>query len=160
MRLFHGSNVQIDVIDLQKSKKAKDFGKGFYLSKEEKQAQKMAELTTFRMGCGKPMVSVFEFDEKYLSSPELKVKIFEYYTEEWADFIVLNRNNTTDIPAHPYDIVIGPIADDAVGAQLRRFTLGYIDISQLVRELSYIKGPTIQYFFGTERAIQLLKKTK
>lgn len=160
MRLFHGSNVQIDIIDLQKSKKAKDFGKGFYLSKEEEQAQKMAELTTFRMGCGKPMVSVFEFDEKYLSSPELKVKTFEYYTEEWADFIVLNRNNTTDIPAHPYDIVIGPIADDAVGAQLRRFTLGYIDISQLVRELSYIKGPTIQYFFGTERAIQLLKKTK
>ncbi len=66
----------------------------------------------------------------------------------------------TDVPAHPYDIVIGPIADDAVGAQLRRFTLGYIDISQLVRELSYIKGPTIQYFFGTERAIQLLKKVR
>ena len=51
MKLFHGSNVQIDVIDLQKSKKAKDFGKGFYLSKEKEQAQKMAELTTYRMGC-------------------------------------------------------------------------------------------------------------
>ncbi len=70
MKLFHGSNVQIDVIDLQKSKKAKDFGKGFYLSKEKEQAQKMAELTTYRMGCGKPVVSVFEFDERYLFEPD------------------------------------------------------------------------------------------
>ena len=66
----------------------------------------------------------------------------------------------TDVPAHPYDIVRGPIADYTVGAQILRFTLRYIDISQLVRELSYIKGPTIQYFFGTERAIQLLKKVR
>lgn len=32
MILYHGSNMPIDVIDLQKSKRAKDFGQGFYLS--------------------------------------------------------------------------------------------------------------------------------
>lgn len=32
MRLYHGSTVVIDTIDLSKSKPNKDFGKGFYLS--------------------------------------------------------------------------------------------------------------------------------
>ena len=57
-------------------------------------------------------------------------------TIEWAEFILLNRNNNTNIQAHDYDIVIGPIADDTVGLQLRRFIQGYINISQLVNELS------------------------
>ena len=118
----------------------------------------MAELTTFKIGKGKPVVTAFVFDENLLSSSDFNVKIFNDYTEEWADFIVLNRNNMSDIPAHSYDIIVGPIADDAVGAQLRRFMLGYINIAQLVKELSYIKGPTIQYYFGTEKAIRLLRK--
>ena len=32
MILFHGSNVEITIIDLSKSKKYKDFGQAFYLS--------------------------------------------------------------------------------------------------------------------------------
>ena len=74
----------------------------------------------------------------------------------------MNRRNRTRIPAHNYDIVIGPIADDAVGFQIRRFTSGLIDmdmfVEELVEELKYMKGITIQYFFGTEKAIRYLKK--
>ena len=65
-----------------------------------------------------------------------QIKQFGGYTIEWAEFILLNRNNNTNIQAHDYDIVIGPIADDTVGLQLRRFIQGYINISQLVNELS------------------------
>lgn len=43
MILYHGSNMLIETISLGKSKKAKDFGQGFYLSKEKEQARKMAE---------------------------------------------------------------------------------------------------------------------
>ena len=32
MKLYHGSNVEIKDIDLNKSKPNKDFGQGFYLS--------------------------------------------------------------------------------------------------------------------------------
>lgn len=32
MKLYHGSNILIDKIDLSKSKPNKDFGRGFYLS--------------------------------------------------------------------------------------------------------------------------------
>ena len=36
MILYHGSNVEIRQIDLNKSARGKDFGKGFYLSENEK----------------------------------------------------------------------------------------------------------------------------
>ena len=35
IRLYHGSTVKIDVIDLKKSRPNKDFGRGFYLSEDE-----------------------------------------------------------------------------------------------------------------------------
>ena len=43
MKLFHGSNIDIQIIDLEKSKPNKDFGKGFYLSADYDQAMEMAE---------------------------------------------------------------------------------------------------------------------
>ena len=30
MKLYHGSNIEIDVIDLNRGRRGKDFGKGFY----------------------------------------------------------------------------------------------------------------------------------
>lgn len=42
MKLYHGSNVKIERIDLDKSKPFKDFGKGFYLSDTKHQAEEMA----------------------------------------------------------------------------------------------------------------------
>lgn len=158
MILYHGSNMFIEVVDLKKSKRAKDFGQGFYLSKDREQAEKMAELTTFRQGVGHPTITAFSIDDSFLLDSSLRVKIFEGYTEEWAEFILMNRRNSTFESAHPYDIVVGPIADDKVGVQIRRFMMGYISCHQLVNELSYIGGPTVQYFFGTEKAVRLLKR--
>lgn len=63
----------------------------------------------------------------------------------------------TSHPVHSYDIVIGPIADDTVGLQMRRLMQGYIDIERMVEELRFHK-PAIQYFFGTEKAISYLKR--
>ena len=47
MILYHGSNMFIDVVDLKKSKRAKDFGQGFYLSKESEQAKRWRNLPLF-----------------------------------------------------------------------------------------------------------------
>ena len=45
MKLYHGSNVSIETIDLKRGRKGKDFGQGFYLSADRNQAQMMAERT-------------------------------------------------------------------------------------------------------------------
>lgn len=81
----------------------------------------MAEQKTLQLLVGEPIVSAFEFDEALLHSDTLKVKIFEDYSVEWANFILQNRDFHNQHPTHDYDIVYGPIADDGVTFQLRRY---------------------------------------
>lgn len=156
--LYHGSNVEINKIDLSLSRRGKDFGCGFYLNADKQQAIEMAVRTSNRMRTGSPVVTAFEFDDSILSTDILKIKIFEDYTTDWADFILMNRNNLSEEPVHQYDIVVGPIADDTVGVQIRRYIMGYISIEKLIEELKYRGNHSVQYFFATESAIKLLKK--
>ena len=158
IHLYHGSNVAIEQIDLSRSKRGKDFGQGFYLNANHDQAMEMAVRTTRFLNEGAATLSCFEFDEDEAANSGLNIKIFPDYSEEWAEFVVMNRKNNSDVPAHPYDIVIGPIADDTVGVQIRRFIMGYLSASALVEELRFKGDHAVQYFFGTPKAIQLLKR--
>ncbi len=157
MILYHGTTVEIEEIDLHKSKPNKDFGKGFYLSADREQAVAMAEYKAMQIDAT-PIVNAFEFDEKNLESASLKVRIFKEYDEEWANFIYANRNNPSSECVHDYDVVIGPIANDRVGVQIRKYMEQEIDQPTFIERLKYMKGITIQYYFGTERAISLLRK--
>ncbi len=74
MKLYHGSNIYIDTIDLAKSKPSKDFGKGFYLSDTRQQALEMAKFKTLILG-GEMAVTEFEVDEELMTSGELKVLV-------------------------------------------------------------------------------------
>ena len=95
---------------------------------------------------------------KLMQSPDLKVLTYPDYCEEWAFFVLKNRDKNAQHPVHDYDIVYGPIADDGVTYQLRRYEGGVISLQRLVEELKYAKGITFQYYFGTERALKLLKR--
>lgn len=158
MTLYHGSNVAIDEIDLSKGLKDKDFGRGFYLTDILSQAEEMAKRRTRIVGEGVPMVTAFSFDDELLTSGELNVKIFpDKPCVEWAKFIDANRYSSETGFSHPYDIVVGPVADDGVAFQLERFHERLIDDETLARELAY-RELNRQYFFGTERAIKKLRK--
>lgn len=157
IHLYHGSTVSIDCIDLQKSRPNKDFGRGFYLSADREQAWRMGEFKALVEG-GEPVMNEFLFDETLLLSDELRVLTFDGYSPQWADFIFLNRNNRTEKPAHDYDIVYGPIANDRIGVQIGKYEAGDITLSQFLNNLKYMKGVTFQYYFGTERAISKLQK--
>lgn len=74
-------------------------------------------------------------------------------------FTNLMRLCLTDIPVHPYDIVVRPIANDTVGVQIRRFVSGYIPMDVLIDELRFRGNRAVQYFFGTQRAVERLMKT-
>ena len=158
IRLYHGSNVKITKIDLSLCKVGKDFGKGFYLNPDYNQAQIMAAKTCRILGHGHEVVNEYQFDESVLvNNSDLNIKIFDDYSEEWAEFIVLNRRNKTLIPAHPYDLVIGPIADDSVGVQIRRYIQGYLPVSKLVEELRFHGDHAIQYYFASDKSLSYLK---
>ena len=158
MRLYHGTNMYFEEIDLTKSKPNKDFGRGFYLSADYNQALNMAEIKVEQLRFGKPTILEFEIDEKDMAS--LKTLRFDRYNEEWVEFIIANRKNLISYPVHDFDIVIGPIANDRVGIQLWRYENQQINLSTLVERLQFMKGITIQYFFGTERAVALLNRIR
>lgn len=154
MILYHGSNIAIEKIELEKSKPYKDFGKGFYMSENKEQAMQMARFKSLTFG-GEPTISKFDFDPTIMYSSNLRIKIFEEYSEEWADFVFANRDGK-DI--EQYDIVYGPIANDKVGLQIRKFKDGSINKAEFLNRLKYMKGATYQYYFGTEEAIRHLIK--
>ena len=158
IRLHHGSNVGIDAIDLSLSKKGKDFGQGFYLNPSYKQALEMAEFKVDIFGVGIPLVSSFDFDEDAAREAGLSIKVFDDYSKEWAQFVVDNRNNNSDYPIHDFDIVIGPIADDKVGFQIRKYIENEISIDKLIERIKYYGDKSPQYFFGTEKSLNYLSK--
>lgn len=157
MILYHGSNVDIESIDLGRSSVGKDFGCGFYLTASREQAERMGRRRA-RLYGGEMVVSSFEFDEKAAREAGLNIKFFESYSKEWADFVLANRKNDTRTQIHDFDIVHGPIANDDVGYQIRRLLAGMITIEAFLAELKYKEGITYQYFFSTARSVQFLKK--
>ncbi len=152
--LYHGSNVEIETINLDKCSPYKDFGKGFYLTDIKEQAKQMAVRRTRIAGEGKPTVTAYSFDERLLENSSLQVKLFDTPSKEWALFILANRKG---LMQPVYDIVIGPIADDGVVFQLERYMHRLITLDTLVEELTYRKLNR-QYFFGTELSISKLQK--
>lgn len=156
MILYHGSNTEIDRIDLDRCRPYKDFGKGFYLTDIKEQAQRMAARTA-RMFKGSPILTLFEFDLQEARASGLKIKIFDKPDKEWARFVMTNRDIETAQPCHDYDIVIGPVADDTIARVLRLYTEKFISEEQLLRELTFSKV-TSQYFFNSEAAIKMLKR--
>lgn len=152
MLLYHGSNIPIDQVDLNKSRPNKDFGKAFYLSDTPEQASDMAHFKVMTEG-GEENISTFTFEDNGL----LHIKRFDSYTEEWAEFVYNNRDERQDYH-HSYDIVYGPIANDTVGVQIRDLRERKISMERFLENLKYHKGITFQYAFCTPQAISTLIK--
>lgn len=155
MRLYHGTNVDFDDIDLTMSNKYKDFGQGFYLTDIRSQAEELAAKKSRLFG-GYPVIQEYEFDESLLSGTDLKVLKFDKPSTEWAEFIFKNRNRDYNF-THDLDIVIGPIANDGVAYLLGRYEEGTLTIEELSDKLDY-KKLNSQYFFGTDKSLKYLKR--
>lgn len=154
MLLYHGSNMIIEDIDLTKSRPYKDFGRAFYLSDDRSQAEKMAHFKVM-IGGGSEEIAIFEIDDSSLK--DLKVKRFEEYTEEWAEFVYNNRDEKQSFQ-HDYDLVYGPIANDTVSVQIRDLRERKISLVSFLKNLEYHRGITFQYAFCTPLAISKLRK--
>jgi hypothetical protein len=154
MILYHGTNATIHEIDLSQSRVGKDFGLGFYLTTDEQVASRQAARKFEQFGEGEARVYKYCFDEA--KAQALNVLRFEEYTQDWARFVLDNRKNRTRQQIHDYDIVIGPIADDVVGYQIRRVEEGIITEEQFLEEIKF-HTITIQYMFATNQAIGLLR---
>ncbi len=164
MRLYHGSNVDIKVINLALCRPYKDFGQGFYLTVMKEQAEKMANRVA-RIYGGSPVLNVYEIDDDFTQRKDLNIKDFRAETsEEWARFVRNNRSKKFSNFSDPecnldnkYDIVIGPIADDDMVLLFRQYENGMITFENMLSSMIY-KKTTNQYSFHTEKAVSLLRK--
>ena len=156
MKVYHGSDTYIDVIDLAKCKPRKDFGRGFYVTNIYRQAEDMANRIAHWHNT-QPVINEFDFEEFAYEDENLKVLCFENYTKEWFDFVMLNRNNKHRRQAHSFDIVEGPVADDTVSLRINDYIKGIISEQVFFDELKFhIK--THQICFCTDKSLQMLKR--
>lgn len=163
MILFHGTNLDIDKIDLSLCAPFKDFGTGFYTTTLFEQAKAMA-IRKSRIFGGEPCVISYEVPDNLLELQDIKIKNFPKPSKDWAVFIINNRNRDfTDITSEncnldsKYELVYGPVANDTLTTLIQQYKHGYIDSAILLKEMEYA-APNNQYSFHTQKAINLLKK--
>lgn len=163
IKLYHGSNMIIDEIDLSKGRPYKDFGRGFYLTTIKEQAEKMAFRVTKIYG-GNPFVTTYCFHDEMLETSELNYRYFEIPSKEWALFVINNRNRKYEDISNSecnhdgkYDLVIGPIANDDLALLFRQFSGGLITVDTLVEAMKF-KKLTNQYSFHSQEALKLLER--
>ena len=155
MRVYHGSYAVVSEIDLTKGRNNLDFGKGFYVTNIRSQAEYWATRTG-RFHKTEGVVSEFEFYENAFEHYDLKVLRFSGYTEKWLDFVVLNRDPKSPIPAHDYDIVEGPVANDDVANRINDYLAELVSKDDFLKELSFHK-PTHQICLCTVRSLQMIE---
>jgi len=154
MKVYHGSYMPIQEIDLSKCEIGKDFGQGFYVTKIKEQAQFWAERKGLDNGT-QGYVTAFEFNENAFQYFKLKTLRFTGYDDNWLDFVTMNRNTALPQPAHNYDIVEGPVADDRIATRIKKYLKGGISKQQFLEELKFVKE-THQICFCTGRSLQML----
>jgi hypothetical protein len=158
MRVFHGGDALVSVIDLQKCKPNRDFGRGFYVTKLRSQAEDMAKRVT-RWSKKQPVVTEYEFDEYAYEDSDLKILCFDSYNEQWLDFVVLNRNADKRKQAHDYDIVEGNVADDKITRNITKYLKGDILKEEFLEMLQH-DAPNHQICFCTVNSLQMLAYTE
>lgn len=119
--LFHGSSEIVKQPEIRiYPNHAMDFGQGFYCTTSRYQADKWARAKIRTGKIQKGYVNEFAF---LLKDKNLRIKQFDREPSiEWLDFVVANRTNP--LLQHPYDIVIGPIADDDAFSEIEKYVAG------------------------------------
>ena len=152
LKLYHGSNAEVSYPIIRPNLRALDFGAGFYLTSSEQQAVKWAKVVARRRRKGAPQLNIYEFDESGLLM--LNVLKFQTANAEWLDFVVNNRKEL--LMVNPYDIVIGPVANDSTLPVIDDYMDGVYTKEEAVKRL-LPQNLTDQYAFLSEKALAYLK---
>lgn len=103
---------------------------------------------------GFPVVNVYEIDEESFASYE--VLKFDSPDAGWLDFVCSNRNGTYQ--GKQFDLVIGPVANDAVYRTVTLYLEGLLSKEEAIASFR-IRKLFNQVIFGTPKAIEYLNFT-
>jgi hypothetical protein len=150
MIVYHGSTVPVEKPKILQSERKLDFGEGFYTTYNREQAVRWSERVCARRNTNVRVISEYEFDLD-AAEKELSVIRFDKPSEEWLDFVSANRSGHAS--PIPYDIAIGPVADDDVYGTILLYEQGILDKDEAIKRLK-VKELFNQILFHTEKSLQ------
>ena len=109
MKIYHGSTVIVDKPLVSYCRDNLDFGKGFYTTSMQSQAEKWVQ--RFISLGKKGIINIYNFDDTDILK-KYRYKKLQEYNEEWLDFILACRGGSKEY--QNYDIIEGGIANDKV----------------------------------------------
>ena len=135
MIVFHGSNMEVAIPFVHLGRNNLDFGKGFYVTTLQKQAERWAETIVRLRPKGTAIINKYELDYEGIKNAGFAILSFAEYNEEWLDFIVANRNG--ELRWKQYDLIEGGIANDRVFDTIENYMSGGIDKQTALGRLRY-----------------------
>lgn len=169
--LYHGTDYKFREPKSQFFKDQKDFGPGFYLTTDYRQAEKFTQLKLRQSKSSSGYVNSYWISNEDLG--KLKICTIDNGVD-WLRYILLNRGyNSGDIEIKnkfkDYDVLCGKVADARISEVLNRYVHGgYIRTAKAfgitpeevaIRELN-VEAFENQIVFKTERSLKLLKYIK
>jgi hypothetical protein len=156
MKLYHGSNVAIEIPRLIGQTRGLDFGAGFYLTSSQSQAERFSEIVYNRKKSKddrEPTVTVYEFD---IDAAEEQLKILRFHSADvaWLNFVTKNR--LKKYGELEYDVVIGAVANDDVMPTIQALLGGFLTEEGALLALK-TKKLIDQYCMKNETSLTLLK---
>ncbi|MCL2007162.1 MAG: DUF3990 domain-containing protein [Treponema sp.] len=97
---------------------------------------------------------IFLYEFYFVPSKDLISKQFTNISDEWFDFILLNRS--TGGIQHNFDFIQGPVANDKIVLTITGFLDGIYTRSEAMQRLMYSKAND-QVSLHTKKAVSLLK---
>lgn len=162
--LYHGSYMPIHDVDLSKCKPWKDFGRGFYLTENYKQALDFAKkkCNEINKKDGKyiPCVTKFEF----IPDDKLLIHEFEDANKSWLETVLGYRTKGDKYNSSfgKTDVIVGKIADDGTKVVLTAALNGLFGplsdrktLDSIVKQLEP-DNLERQYCFKTQKSLKYL----
>ena len=134
--LYHGSYVGVEYIDLTQGSSSRDFGKGFYVTTDEKQAQRFIG-PSIRKAIRQNKVPAgrnFGFVSCFCFHSDSSIASYSFDTTDklWLQFIAMNRlgrhtqfKNMVQLRSIlDYDLIMGKVANDQTNETITAYLSG------------------------------------
>ena len=146
MIVYHGSTEKVEKPDVMHTLRNLDFGKGFYVTTSQLQAESLARRKIEIQGRNKGVVCVYQYKE----DDSLRILDFDGKIDEWLDFVCDCRSGGQKYKE--YDVIKGKVADDRVYRVVNFYMTGVWDKDRTLREMRVYEMYD-QIAFITQKAI-------
>ena len=171
MLLYHGSFTKVLQIDLNKCKRGKDFGRGFYVTSSYEQAQSFVPLSVMKQASEEKLPKNTTYG--YISEFRLhlnntaRIHLFRAADREWLHFVASNRRRVlfADVQKQydGFDIIGGKIANDRTARTLQLYITGAYgepgteQADNIAISMLLPNRLENQFCFCNEKAVQMLE---